>query len=143
MSINFGTMVGQGSIREKVIGLLDINKATPAEIDQMRHLARQTMLDGAFGLSTGLFYVPKHYTPTEEVIGLAKSKWRDGRRLHFAHPQQVATVVDSVRPVHPHRRGGSLPAQVTHHKAMGRPQLGKTVETLRLIQEARDRRRGT
>ena len=30
------------------------------------------MLDGAFGLSTGLFYVPGNYAPTEEVIEIAK-----------------------------------------------------------------------
>ena len=35
-------------------------------------MAAQAMRDGAFGLSTGLFYVPGTYTPTEEVIEIAK-----------------------------------------------------------------------
>jgi dihydroorotase/N-acyl-D-amino-acid deacylase len=30
------------------------------------------MFDGAFGLSTGLFYLPGIFTPTEEVIEIAK-----------------------------------------------------------------------
>ena len=64
-------MVGQGSIRAKVLGLVN-RKATPEEIEKQKELARQAMLDGAFGLSTGLFYVPGNFTPTEEVIELAK-----------------------------------------------------------------------
>ena len=138
MSINFGTMVGQGSIREKVIGLAN-RKATPAEIDQMRHLARQAMLDGAFGLSTGLFYVPGAYTPTEEVIELAKVAGAMGGVYTSHIRSESAAVVDSVRECIRIGEEGGLPAQVTHHKAMGRPNWGKTVETLRLIQEARDR----
>src|ERR1041384_8004723 len=61
-TVNFGTLVGQGSIRQNVIGLKD-RKATPEEIAAMKELARQAMLDGAFGLSTGLFYLPGTFTP--------------------------------------------------------------------------------
>src|SRR5258705_6713660 len=52
---NFGTFVGQGSVREAVIGSID-RKATPAEIERMQAMVRQGMTDGAFGLSSGLFY---------------------------------------------------------------------------------------
>ncbi len=38
----------------------------------MKALARQGMLDGAVGLSTGLFYVPGNYADTEEVIEIAR-----------------------------------------------------------------------
>src|SRR5262249_27260275 len=51
---NFGLFVGQGSIRSEVIGSVN-RKATEAEIEKMRGLVRQGMLDGAFGLSSGLF----------------------------------------------------------------------------------------
>src|ERR1041385_2501212 len=54
---NFGTFVGQGTIRQQVMGLVN-RPATPEEIEKMRVLTRQAMRDGAFGLSTGLFYVP-------------------------------------------------------------------------------------
>ena len=70
-SPNFASFIGQGSIRDKVIGSVD-RKATPDEIAQMKELVRQGMRDGAFGMSTGLFYVPGTFTPTEEVIELAR-----------------------------------------------------------------------
>ena len=138
MSINFGTLVGQGSVREKVIGLAN-RKATPAEIEQMKQLVHQAMLDGAFGLSTGLFYVPGAYTPTEEVIELAKVAGSMGGVYTSHIRDESAGVIDSVRECIRIGEEGGLPAQVTHHKAMGRPNWGKTAETLRLVEEARAR----
>ena len=64
VTLNFGMFAGQGSIRESVIGGTK-RPASAEETRRMRELTRQAMLDGAFGLSTGLFYVPGTYTPTE------------------------------------------------------------------------------
>ena len=71
VTVNFGTFIGQGSVRETVIGLMN-RQATPDETEKMRSLVRAGMADGAFGLSTGLFYVPGTFTPTAEVIELAR-----------------------------------------------------------------------
>src|SRR5436190_16835425 len=70
-SINAGSFIGQGSVRQAVMGLAN-RKPTPDELDQMRAIVDQAMKDGAFGLSTGLFYVPGAFSSTEEVIELAK-----------------------------------------------------------------------
>jgi dihydroorotase/N-acyl-D-amino-acid deacylase len=138
ISINFATMVGQGSIREQVIGLAN-RKATPEEIEKMKGLAAQAMRDGAFGLSTGLFYVPGNYTPTEEVIELAKVVGRMGG-IHISHMrEEAAHVLDSVRETIRIGEEGGLPTQITHHKIIGRSNWGKSVETLRLVEEARAR----
>src|SRR6201999_2581221 len=88
---NFGTFVGQGSIRQSVMGLVNRN-ATAEEIAAMRRIARQSMLDGAFGLSTGLFYVPENFTPTEEVIELAKVVGAMGG-MHPSHMRDEAGKV--------------------------------------------------
>ncbi len=138
ISPNFGTFVGQGSVREKVIGLVN-RKATPAEIDQMRELVRQGMGDGAFGLSTGLFYVPGIYTPTDEVVELAKVAGAMGG-IHISHMRNEASgVLDSVRETIAIGELGGLPTQVTHHKIIGTGNWGKSVDTLRLVHEARAR----
>ena len=57
ISINFATLAGQGSIRQQVVGLAN-RRATVEELERMKALAEQAMKDGAFGMSTGLFYVP-------------------------------------------------------------------------------------
>ena len=137
-AVNFVTFVGQGSIREAVMGLAN-RKATPEEIAKMKAIARQAMQDGAFGLSTGLFYVPGNFTPTEEVIEIAKVVAGFGG-MHISHMRdEAAGVLDSVRETIRIGEEGGLPTQVTHHKIIGAANWGKSVETLRLVEEARAR----
>jgi dihydroorotase/N-acyl-D-amino-acid deacylase len=138
ISVNFATFAGQGSIRQSVIGLAN-RPATPAELEKMKELAAQAMRDGAFGLSTGLFYVPGNFTPTEEVIELAKVVGRMGG-IHISHMREEAShVLDSVRETIRIGEEGGLPTQITHHKMIGQPNWGKSVESLKLVEEARAR----
>ena len=138
VSVNFATFVGQGSIRQAVIGLAN-RPATPAEIEKMKGLAAQAMRDGAFGLSTGLFYVPGNFTPTEEVIELARVVGKMGG-IHISHMRDEAShVLDSVRETIRIGEEGGLPTQITHHKMIGQPNWGKSVESLKLVEEARAR----
>jgi len=138
ISINFATMVGQGSIRQAVIGLAD-RKATPEEMEKMKALAAQAMRDGAFGLSTGLFYVPGNFTPTEEVIEIAKVVGRMGG-IHISHMRdEAAHVLDSVRETIRIGEEGGLPTQITHHKMIGQASWGLSVQSLKLVEEARAR----
>jgi N-acyl-D-amino-acid deacylase len=138
ISINFATMVGQGSIRQAVIGLAN-RKATSEEIDRMKALAEQAMWDGAFGLSTGLFYVPGNFTPTEEVIEIAKVVGRMGG-IHISHMRdEAAHVLDSVRETIRIGEEGGLPTQITHHKMIGQASWGLSAESLKLVEEARAR----
>src|SRR5499427_6621743 len=133
-----GLFVGQGSIRDQVIGSVN-RKATPDEIEKMRGLVRQGMLDGAFGLSSGLFYVPGTFTPTAEVIELAKVAGAMGG-IYISHMRDEAGgVLDSVRETIEIGEKGGLPTQVTHHKIIGKANWGRSVDTLRLVDEARAR----
>jgi N-acyl-D-amino-acid deacylase len=135
---NFAMFIGQGSIRDQIIGSVN-RKATPEEIDKMRAIVRQGMLDGAFGLSSGLFYVPGTFTPTAEVIELAKVAGAMGG-IYISHMRDEASgVLASVRETIEIGEKGGLPTQVTHHKIVGKANWGKSVDTLRLIDEARAR----
>src|SRR5712671_5144154 len=135
---NFALFVGQGTIRDQVIGPVN-RKATDVEIDKMRGLVRQGMEDGAFGLSSGLFYVPGTFTPTAEVIELAKVAGRMGG-IYISHIRDEASgVLDSVRETIEIGEKGGLPTQVTHHKVIGAKNWGQSVRTLRLVDEARAR----
>ena len=137
-TVNFGMLVGHGSIRSQIIGMKD-RKATAGELEKMKALARQAMLDGAFGISTGLFYLPGNFAPTEEVIALAEVVGAMGG-LHTSHMRNeaggsLASVAETIRI----GDEGHLPTQVTHHKIIGKSNWGKSVDTLRLVDEARAR----
>jgi N-acyl-D-amino-acid deacylase len=137
-SLNIGSFLGQGSVREAVIGLAN-RPATPAELDRMRALVLQGMWDGAFGLSTGLFYVPGTFTPLAEVVELQKVV-SPFRGVHTSHMRDEATgILDSVKETIAIGELGGVPTQVSHHKVIGKSNWGKSVETLKLIDAARSR----
>src|SRR5437868_6302587 len=137
-SINIGSFVGQGSVREAVVGLAD-RKATDEEIARMRAIVEQAMRDGAFGLSTGLFYVPGKFTPLAEVIELQKAV-APYRGLHTSHMRDEASkILDSVRETIAIGEQGGVPTQVSHHKVIGKANWGTSTDTLKLIDEARAR----
>jgi N-acyl-D-amino-acid deacylase len=135
---NFATFIGQGTIRGQVVGEAD-RATTRDELDQMRALVRQGMEEGAFGLSSGLFYVPGAFTPTEEVIELARVAGEMGG-IYISHMRDEAKgVTESVRETIAIGERGRLPTQITHHKVVGKAYWGGSVETLKMIDEARAR----
>lgn len=137
-AINLATFIGHGAVRKAVVGMTN-RAATSEELERMRVLVRTGMRQGAVGLSTGLFYVPANYAPTDEVIALARVAGEYGG-FHQSHMRDEASrLVDSVRETIAIGEQGGLPTQVTHHKGIGKAAWGKSVETLRLVDEARAR----
>ncbi|HXG89268.1 MAG TPA: amidohydrolase family protein [Vicinamibacterales bacterium] len=135
---NFASFIGQGSVRSAVMGAVD-RVATPEEVERMGGLVRQGMEQGAFGLSSGLFYVPGTFSTTAEVVELAKVAGAMGG-IYISHMRDEASkVVDSVRETIAIGEQGGLPTQLTHHKVVGKKYWGRSVETLRLVDQARAR----
>ena len=64
-------LAGFGTIRGKVLGPTDA-QPNAAQLEEMKALVGRAMDEGAFGLSTGLYYAPQSYAKTEEVIELSK-----------------------------------------------------------------------
>lgn len=137
-AINIGAFVGHGMVRKLVVGM-DNRPATPQELGRMRELVASGMREGAFGLSTGLFYVPANYASTDEVVELAKVAAQFGG-VHQSHMREESVrVLDSVAETIAIGERGGLPTQVTHHKIIGKAMWGRSTDTLKLIDEARAR----
>jgi N-acyl-D-amino-acid deacylase len=135
---NFAMFIGQGSVRSEVMGEVD-RPATREELDRMRALVTQGMREGAFGLSSGLFYVPGAFTPTEEVIDLARVAGSMGG-IYISHMRDEAKgLLDSVRETLAIGEKGGLPTQITHHKVVGKKYWGGSIATLKMVDEARAR----
>lgn len=71
-SINFAPLVGHGAVRYHVMGNDFRRTATAKETEKMQTLVEEAMKSGAFGLSTGLDYLPGNFSGTSEVISLAE-----------------------------------------------------------------------
>ena len=71
VSFNMAELVGHGSIHTAVKGE-DTSPPNAEELEQMKKLARQSLEEGAFGISTGLGYSPGIFSPQEEIVEFAK-----------------------------------------------------------------------
>ncbi len=138
ISPNWSVFVGQGTIREQVIGSED-RPATPAELTRMKSMVASAMEQGALGLSTGLFYVPGSFTPTEEIVELSKVA-ASYRGIYISHMrEEAAQLLDSVAETIRIGEEAGIPVQITHHKVIGAGNWGASVDSLRMVDAARER----
>ncbi len=138
ISANWAVFVGQGTIRSIVIGAGD-RDATAPELERMKEMVAQAMEEGALGISTGLFYVPGSFTSTEEVIELSRVA-ADYQGIYISHMREEASqTIDSINETIRIGEEAGIPVQITHHKIIGAPNWGASVDSLRLVDEARAR----
>ncbi|MFC1795806.1 amidohydrolase family protein [Pseudomonadota bacterium] len=137
-SVNFGTFVGHNTIRELAMGR-ENRAPTVQELRFMKDMVKIAMVDGAFGLSSGLKYVPGAYSKTEEVIALARVAGLNGG-IYITHMREEGLgLIESVAETIRIGEKAGLPAQITHHKAMGMKMWGKSSEMLEMVNAANAR----
>ena len=117
-SVNVGSFVGAGTVRAYAKGMT-AGPATPAELDTMRRVVRDAMLDGAFGLGSALIYPPGNYASTEELIEEAKAMAPLGG-LYITHMRSEGDkLVEAVDEAIRIGREGGVPVEIYHLKAAG------------------------
>jgi N-acyl-D-amino-acid deacylase len=137
LGVNVGTLVGHNAIRLNVMGL-EKRAPTTDELEKMKSLVDGAMTDGAFGLSTGLIYVPGIYSETTELVELSRVVARHGG-LYASHIRgEASTLKTAVREALEIGRRAGIPIEISHHKASGRANWGMVNETLATIETARD-----
>ena len=135
-TINLGTFVGAGGIRDLVIGK-DERPATPEELAAMEAAVAQAMEEGAFGLSTSLAYVPDRFASTEEIVALAKVAARYGG-TYITHQRDEGDGIDaSLDEVFRIAREARIPAEIYHLKTAGKRNWGRMAAVLSRIERAR------
>jgi N-acyl-D-amino-acid deacylase len=136
LAINIAPLVGHGALRAAAMGY-EQRAPSAAERDTMRALMRESMEQGAFGLSTGLVYVPGTYAQTDEIVDIAKVAARYGG-LYATHMrdegERLFEAFDEAIQI---GRRAEIPVQISHHKAAGRPNHGKVRETLKRLEDER------
>lgn len=136
LGMNVAFLVGHNSIRERVMGL-DNRAPSSAELARMQELVGEGMDDGAFGLSTGLRYIPGFYSKTDEVVALARIAAARGG-IYTSHLREEGVgLFEGVGEAITIGREARIPVVLTHHKAIGRQMWGQSVRTLAMVDSAR------
>jgi N-acyl-D-amino-acid deacylase len=134
-ALNAALLVGHSTLRVATMDRLD-RAATKAEIARMRTIVAESLDAGAIGLSTGLFYAPANAAPTEEVIELCAPLHARGA-LYVTHMRDEADqLLDSLEETFRIGREAATPAFISHHKAAGVANHGKTRQSLAAIEAA-------
>lgn len=136
---NVATFVGFGAVRVKVLKN-DDRVPTPTELAQMKALTAQGMCEGAFGLSSGLFYAPQSFSKTAEVIEVAREAASRGG-IYDTHQRDESSysigLLNSVGEAIEIGRVAGLPVHFAHIKALGVDVHGKAGEIVAAVEAAR------
>ena len=136
LSENSILLVGHGSVRREVMG--NENRApTAEELAKMRGLVREAMEQGAYGISTGLGYVPGRFSTTEEVVALTKEVQPFGG-FYISHLRNQGNgLTESVDETIRIGRESGVPVVLSHFKSSGFQNFGKAKAAMDRIAEAR------
>ncbi len=136
IALNFCTLVGHNTIRQKVMGNVD-REPTEQEIQKMKKMVRGAMQEGAFGLSSGLKYIPGAFARTGEIIELARIAQRYGG-FYATHLRDEGNhVISALQEAIEIGKAAQIPVQISHHKITSEKEWGGSTKTLALVDEAR------
>ena len=134
--INIAALVGHSTLRLQHMANLD-RAADPTEIAAMAAALDDALKAGALGLSSGVFYAPARAADIPELTALAAVVAR-AKGVYTTHIRdeygEVMEALDEAFAVAAPER---VPLVISHHKCAGVHNWGRSVETLRRIDDAR------
>jgi N-acyl-D-amino-acid deacylase len=137
VSVNVAMLVGHGQIRSCVMGF-EAREPTLSELEEMKLLLRDSLEDGAFGMSSGLVYAPGRFAKTDELVELCRVV-AEYNGLYATHIRgERETIIEAVSEALYIAEKSGVRLQLSHHP----PKIGaygKSVETLKMIEDARGR----
>lgn len=138
--VNVIPLIGHNAVRRQIMG--DANrKASLDEIQSMKALVRNAMDLGAFGLSSGPFYIPGKYSTTTELAELAKVAAEYPGAFHTSHIRDESNygigVLGAIEELIEVSRKANIPGVITHMKMLGPGVWGKSREAVEIVNAAR------
>jgi N-acyl-D-amino-acid deacylase len=134
-TVNVGTFVPATQVRRTIIGM-DNRPPTAEELTRMTAMVDQAMLDGAFGLSSALIYVPGSFATTDELVTLAKAAAKH-KGIYITHIRgesfNLFNALDEAISI---GRDGGLPVVIFHLKVAAKAHWGRMNEAVAKIEAA-------
>ncbi len=132
-AVNTYALIGHMTLRVEAMAGDTQRAATGAESAAMRTRLRDALAQGASGFSTGLYYPPSSFAPTDEVIAVAEAL-RAAGSIYVPHMRNEGPgVIDSIEEPLQLGRDTDVPVVISHHKCTFPENFGRSRETLALI----------
>jgi N-acyl-D-aspartate/D-glutamate deacylase len=133
---NVAHLLPQGALRNAILGTAN-RRPSGAELAAMRQLAEKAMREGAWGMSTGLIYVPSSYANVDELSEITKVVGRyEGVYVSHIRNENTQLLAAVQEALEIGRRGGT-PVHISHFKSTGRDSWGVVRQAAKMIEKAR------
>jgi len=133
--INIVPLLGHGTLRIAAMGMAK-RPPTPAEMAEMTDRISEAMQAGAFGLSTGLSYVPGDYADAGEIVALARTV-ADLGGIYTSHIRDERDhVLDAIEEAVSVGERARIPVQISHLKVAGTNNWGRSRDAVDIIEKA-------
>ena len=143
IGVNALRFVGHGPARTAAMGVAD-REPTAGELQVMKDYIERAMREGAFGLSTGLFYSPGYFARTDEVIELNRVAARYGG-IYDTHDRDLGAAwrgigfIASMEEAIEIGETAGTPVIFSHLNPQGAHNRGRADEAALLVEAARAR----
>ena len=137
VAVNIAYIIGNSPLRIGAVGW-DDRPAGTKEISNMKSVLRESMEEGAYGMSTGLDYPPGSYADTDELVELSREAARLGGIYH-THVRYTLgdRYLDPFKEAIEIGRRSGVPVHITHlFRRVTNP--GGARPILELVEDARD-----
>jgi len=133
--VNVAALFGHGDVRRRVVGD-DGRPMTEEEKKRAEELARVYMAEGAFGVSSGLEYLPGRFADVDELAAVSRPVAAAGG-IHASHMRNEGPqLLESIRECIQVSKLSGVRFEVSHIKACGPENWGKVKEALAMLDEA-------
>lgn len=136
LAVNIAPLVGHGALRIAAMGA-ERRAPTAAEQARMRALLEECIAAGVVGMASGLIYAPGSFAEPEELADLCSVLAAHGL-LYASHIRNESdTLLEAVTEAIAAATASGARLEISHLKAIGPANWGKTAAALELIEQAR------
>lgn len=138
MSVNMASLVGHGALRASAAGTRR-RMISEEQMQEMCAVLDNLLEEGAAGLSLGLIYSPGSTAGREEFAALARVVHRHDRILAVHLREEGRDLIKSVQEMLLLAEETGVHLHLSHHKVMGPENWGQSADSLKLIQDAKEK----
>lgn len=132
---NIAHLIPHGSTRALVLERRQVDP-TPEELAKMQELVDRGMRAGAWGMATGLIYIPGAYSKIDELAAMTEVVGRHGG-IYASHIRsEDSALLDAVSEAIEIGRRANTPVHISHFKASGKPYWGMVRASAKLVEDA-------
>ncbi len=135
-AINCAALIGHTTLRVASMTELD-RPASPREVAAMQALVHEGLAAGAVGVSTGTYYAPASAATAEEIRAVCAPLQGTSAVIASHIRDEGARVLESMQEAVSIAGALGVRQVLSHHKVIGRPNFGRSTETLALLDAMR------